>query len=134
MYIAEAAAEAHTGVFGLNYTAGSIFDLMCRFLTINFCWTFIYFISADPATGSSLDWAYLNVKTSSQFHVTYELRDKGLYGHLLPPDQITDSCIEFLAGFKVILNELMLSPRNDFIAFMWTFIMFITQDRRDNNR
>jgi len=86
MVIANAAAVAHTAEFGKNFTAGSIFDVMY------------------PATGSSMDFAYLNIRTAS-FHVTYELRDKDTYGHLLPPDQILPSCIEFVAGFKVLMDR-----------------------------
>jgi len=90
MTIATDAARHHMSVYGTNYTAGSIFDIMY------------------PATGSSLDWAYLFVRQRTKFHVTYELRDKGNYGFLLPPEQILPQCIEFMAGFKVILEHLLL--------------------------
>jgi len=88
MTIANDTAAAHTAVYGKNYTAGSIFELMY------------------PATGSSLDWAYLFVP-NAKFHVTYELRDKGEYGFLLPPRQILPMCIEFMAGFRVTLDHLL---------------------------
>jgi len=87
MRIGNRSAEAHTAVHGKEYAAGSITDLMYN------------------VTGSSLDWAHQQLR-NAKFHVTYELRDKGQFGHLLPPNQILPSCEEFLAGFKVILEEM----------------------------
>jgi len=63
----------------------------------------------DVASGISMDWAYRNL-TNLKLAITYELRDKGRYGQLLPPEQILPSCEEFMEGFIVMLNELLPTP------------------------
>ncbi|XP_066449361.1 carboxypeptidase B2 [Eleutherodactylus coqui] len=51
------------------------------------------------APGGSDDWAYdLGIKYS----FTFELRDKGTYGFLLPPRLIKPTCSEALTGVKII--------------------------------
>uniref|UniRef100_A0A8D0HB70 Carboxypeptidase B2 n=1 Tax=Sphenodon punctatus TaxID=8508 RepID=A0A8D0HB70_SPHPU len=51
------------------------------------------------APGGSDDWAYdLGIKYS----FTFELRDKGTYGFLLPPNLIKPTCSEALTGVKII--------------------------------
>ncbi|KAM3933593.1 carboxypeptidase B2 [Leptodactylus fuscus] len=51
------------------------------------------------APGGSDDWAYdLGIKYS----FTIELRDKGTYGFLLPPNLIKPTCSEALTGIKII--------------------------------
>ncbi|XP_069826250.1 carboxypeptidase B2 isoform X1 [Dendropsophus ebraccatus] len=51
------------------------------------------------APGGSDDWAYdLGIKYS----FTIELRDKGTYGFLLPPNLIRPTCTEALTGIKII--------------------------------
>lgn len=51
------------------------------------------------APGGSDDWAYdLGIKYS----FTIELRDKGTYGFLLPPNFIKPTCSEALTGIKII--------------------------------
>lgn len=55
--------------------------------------------SADPAAGGSDDWAYdLGVKYS----YTFELRDTGRYGFLLPESQIKPTCEETMLAVKYI--------------------------------
>lgn len=58
-----------------------------------------------------MDWAKHSLKPTLAF--TYELRDKGQYGHLLPPDQIYPSALEFMDGLKVIMRELKGIPETD---------------------
>lgn len=53
----------------------------------------------DPAAGGSDDWAYdLGVKYS----YTFELRDEGRYGFLLPESQIKPTCEETMLAVKYI--------------------------------
>lgn len=53
----------------------------------------------DPAAGGSDDWAYdLGVKYS----FTFELRDTGRYGFLLPESQIKPTCEETMLAVKYI--------------------------------
>ncbi|OXA54798.1 Zinc carboxypeptidase A 1 [Folsomia candida] len=63
------------------------------------------YTTGNPAPGTSMDWAYLNFP-SAKIHLTYEFRDKGQYTVLLPADQILPQCEEFMAGIKVIFDEL----------------------------
>lgn len=66
-------------------------------------WNFYYFIVSDIATGSSGDWVKANFKTPIVF--TYELRDKGANGFLLPPEQIIPTGEETLDSLITILQE-----------------------------
>ncbi|KAM3593883.1 uncharacterized protein V6R79_024446 [Siganus canaliculatus] len=81
MSVAEGAAEALRGLYGTRYTSGPGA-------------TTIY-----PAAGGSDDWAYdLGVKYS----YTFELRDTGRYGFLLPESQIEPTCEETMLAVKYI--------------------------------
>lgn len=53
----------------------------------------------DLAPGGSDDWAY-NLGINYSF--TFELRDRGKYGFLLPPNQIVDASKEALLALKSI--------------------------------
>ncbi|XP_060642441.2 carboxypeptidase B2 [Anolis sagrei] len=56
------------------------------------------------APGGSDDWAYdLGIKYS----FTFELRDKGRYGFLLPQHLIKPTCFEALTGIKVIASHVI---------------------------
>lgn len=56
-------------------------------------------LPVDPAAGGSDDWAYdLGVKYS----YTFELRDTGRYGFLLPESQIKPTCEETMLAVKYI--------------------------------
>ncbi|XP_019385460.1 PREDICTED: carboxypeptidase B2 [Crocodylus porosus] len=58
------------------------------------------------APGGSDDWAYdLGIKYS----FTFELRDKGTYGFLLPPHLIRPTCIEALSAVKEIASHIMIN-------------------------
>ncbi|NXD11508.1 CBPB2 Carboxypeptidase, partial [Nothocercus nigrocapillus] len=56
------------------------------------------------APGGSDDWAYdLGIKYS----FTFELRDTGTYGFLLPPHEIKPTCVEALAAVKEIAKHIL---------------------------
>ncbi|NWX83520.1 CBPB2 Carboxypeptidase, partial [Nothoprocta pentlandii] len=56
------------------------------------------------APGGSDDWAYdLGIKYS----FTFELRDTGTYGFLLPPHEIKPTCMEALAAVKEIAKHIL---------------------------
>lgn len=57
----------------------------------------------DPASGSSLDWVKGNFNTSLVY--VYELRDRGRYGFLLPPDQIIPTGEETLDSLVALFEE-----------------------------
>ncbi|KAL0280393.1 UNVERIFIED_CONTAM: hypothetical protein PYX00_001694 [Menopon gallinae] len=78
------AAKALASVYGTNYTVGPIS-------------TTIYKVS-----GSSIEWYYDKLKPFIPF--VYELRDKGKYGFLLPPDQILPTAVETMASLEAILK------------------------------
>ncbi|XP_049637372.1 carboxypeptidase A4-like [Suncus etruscus] len=58
--------------------------------------------SPDPASGSSIDWAY---DQGIKYAFTFELRDTGHYGFLLPANQIIPTAEETWLGLKVILEH-----------------------------
>lgn len=59
----------------------------------------LFCLFPDPAAGGSDDWAYdLGVKYS----YTFELRDTGRYGFLLPESQIKPTCEETMLAVKYI--------------------------------
>ena len=62
------------------------------------------FSPTDPASGGSEDWTYGELGVKYSFSV--ELRDKGYYGFLLPPDQIIPSGEETFEGLKALVNAM----------------------------
>ncbi|XP_072307012.1 carboxypeptidase B [Eucyclogobius newberryi] len=81
MKVATGASSALSSLYGTRYTSGPGA-------------TTIY-----PAAGGSDDWAYdLGVKYS----YTFELRDTGRYGFLLPESQIQPTCEETMLAVKYI--------------------------------
>ncbi|XP_029610841.1 carboxypeptidase B [Salmo trutta] len=84
MTVAEGASEALRSLHGTQYTSGPGAAT-------------IY-----PAAGGSDDWAYdLGVKYS----YTFELRDTGRYGFLLPESQIKPTCEETMLAVKYITSH-----------------------------
>ncbi|XP_071053443.1 zinc carboxypeptidase-like [Onthophagus taurus] len=55
------------------------------------------------ATGTSTDWVKATYGTRISY--TYELRDTGSYGFILPPDQVLPSGIETFGSLVTILDE-----------------------------
>lgn len=66
------------------------------------------FFLLDVATGSSMDWVKYNFGTRITY--TYELRDTGYYGFLLPPEQIIPTGEETLDSIITIFQEALASP------------------------
>lgn len=79
-------AEAIEAVYGTNYTYGPT------------CQT-IY-----ATNGGSLDYAY--DVAGAKWSLSFELRDTGDYGFILPPEQIKPNCFEIWEGMKVMLKGL----------------------------
>lgn len=67
------------------------------------CWSDAYL--SDLSSGTTTDWTY-EVAKVVQSH-TYELRDTGTYGFLLPADQIIPNGEEYLAGLKAMKDYVM---------------------------
>ena len=75
-----------------------------------------------PASGGSDDWGYdimleakryqsdtfleLTLIRPNPLSYTFELRDKGKYGFLLPADQIKENCQEVDAAIHAMLNHI----------------------------
>ncbi|MED6281732.1 hypothetical protein CHARACLAT_024740, partial [Characodon lateralis] len=82
--VAQGATAALTSLYGTRYTSGPGAAT-------------IY-----PAAGGSDDWAYdLGIKYS----YTFELRDTGFYGFLLPESQIKPTCEETMLAVKYIATH-----------------------------
>ncbi|XP_055711146.1 zinc carboxypeptidase-like [Phlebotomus papatasi] len=71
-------------IHGTEYTVESAFDLYI-------------------CTGSSIDWVYGEAGIKLGF--TYEFRDTGRYGFILPADQIIPNAIEILQSIIAMLDE-----------------------------
>uniref|UniRef100_A0A2K6Q446 Carboxypeptidase A4 n=1 Tax=Rhinopithecus roxellana TaxID=61622 RepID=A0A2K6Q446_RHIRO len=82
--VARRAAKALASVSGTEYQVGPT------------CAT-VY-----PASGSSIDWAYDN---GIKFAFTFELRDTGTYGFLLPANQIIPTAEETWLGLTTIMEH-----------------------------
>ncbi|XP_038174829.1 carboxypeptidase A4 isoform X2 [Arvicola amphibius] len=82
--VARSAAEALASHSGTKYQVGPT------------CTT-VY-----PASGSSIDWAYDN---GIKYAFTFELRDTGHYGFLLPASQIIPTAEETWLGLKTIMEH-----------------------------
>ncbi|NXC16788.1 CBPB1 Carboxypeptidase, partial [Corythaeola cristata] len=84
--IAQAASEQLASLYNTEYTYGPGA-------------TTIY-----PASGGSDDWAY---DQGIKYSFTFELRDTGTYGFLLPESQIKPTCEETLLAVKYIANYVL---------------------------
>lgn len=61
-------------------------------------------LSTDPAAGGSDDWAY---DQGIKYSFTFELRDTGKYGFLLPESQIKPTCEETMLAVKYIASYVL---------------------------
>jgi hypothetical protein len=86
MTVGNAAAAAIRGRYNTNFTPGNIVELLY------------------VASGGSGD--HVKGLFNPDLAYTFEMRDTGRYGFLLPANQITPSCLEFMDGFNVILTDL----------------------------
>lgn len=79
-----------------TYHFTSAYVALCNFPTL--------YLPSDPAAGGSDDWAYdLGIKYS----YTFELRDTGYYGFLLPESQIQPTCEETMLAVNYIAAHVL---------------------------
>lgn len=64
---------------------------------------FTFFI-LDLSSGGSDDWAY---DTGIKYSFTFELRDTGKYGFILPESEIVETCEETMLAVKYIANHVL---------------------------
>ncbi|XP_068165228.1 carboxypeptidase O-like [Antennarius striatus] len=83
MEVGLAAADAIKNVHGMHYKVGTSPDILY------------------PNSGSSRDWAHMK---GIPFTYTFELRDNGTFGFLLPEDQIQPACEEAYSGALHIIT------------------------------
>ncbi|NXA95672.1 CBPA1 Carboxypeptidase, partial [Melanocharis versteri] len=83
------AVAALSSLYGTKYTYGSIISTIYR------------------ASGSSVDWAY---DQGIKYSFTFELRDTGRYGFLLPANQIVPTAEETWLALKVIIEHARDNP------------------------
>jgi murein tripeptide amidase MpaA len=86
MDLGNAAAAAIAKRYGTQFTAGNIVDLLY------------------VASGASVD--YMKGTHDTDVAYTFEMRDTGAYGFVLPPAQIVPSSLEFIDGLIAILDRL----------------------------
>lgn len=104
--IGDKAAASLAARYGTRYTVGNIAETICKqqkrqnFKDPNI---FGFFKFSDIAAGGSMDWAKYHFGTRITY--TYELRDTGSYGFLLPPEQIIPTALETLDSFITIFQE-----------------------------
>ena len=87
--LGEDMVSAIAAVYGKSYTMGQGKDVLY------------------PAAGGSDDWAYDKMKAmgnDAPLSYTYELRDQGRYGFVLPANQIKPNCEEIDPSVKVLLD------------------------------
>ncbi|XP_033919123.1 carboxypeptidase A1-like [Melopsittacus undulatus] len=87
--ISKKAVAALSSLYGTSYQYGSIY-------------TTIY-----QASGSSVDWSY---NQGIKYSFTFELRDTGRYGFLLPASQIIPTAQETWLALKVIMQHTLNHP------------------------
>lgn len=63
---------------------------------------------ADITTGTSMEWVRSKFKTRIVY--SYELRDKGKHGFLLPPEEIIPTALETLDSFITMFQEVLKLP------------------------
>ncbi|XP_010005681.1 PREDICTED: carboxypeptidase O [Chaetura pelagica] len=83
IHVAEKAAAALMGKYGTRYEVGSTSLILYS------------------NSGSSRDWAHM---IGIPFSYTFELRDKGAYGFVLPPEQIQPTCEETMLAVTAIMD------------------------------
>lgn len=58
---------------------------------------------SDFATGTSIDWVKEHLRVPLVY--CYELRDRGTYGHLLPPEQILPTSEEVMDSLVEMIHQ-----------------------------
>lgn len=84
--IASGVAEAMASLYGTYYTSGTICGIMY------------------PASGTSID--YVKDIVGGDYVFGVELRDRGVYGFLLPPDQILPTALEAFEGVRCLFRNM----------------------------
>ncbi|EUB53868.1 Carboxypeptidase A1 [Echinococcus granulosus] len=87
--LAQSAVTALASLYGTKYKYGSIIKAIYQ------------------ASGSSIDWAY---NQGIKYSFTFELRDTGRYGFLLPASQIVPTAQETWLGLRVIMDYTHRNP------------------------
>ncbi|KAJ6656347.1 hypothetical protein lerEdw1_003850 [Lerista edwardsae] len=87
--LARAAVSALTAVYGTKYTFGSTIDTIYQ------------------ADGTTIDWSYDN---GVKYSYTFELRDTGRYGFLLPADEIIPTAEETWVALMKIMEHVRDHP------------------------
>ncbi|XP_006887190.1 PREDICTED: carboxypeptidase A1 [Elephantulus edwardii] len=82
--LAKAAVTALSSLYGTKYKYGSIISTIYR------------------ASGGTIDWAY---EQGIKYAFTFELRDTGFYGFLLPASQIVPTATETWLALQVIMEH-----------------------------
>lgn len=65
------------------------------------------FSSADQASGGTIDWTY---NQGIKYSYTFELRDTGRYGFILPASQILPTAKETWLALMAIMNHTYNNP------------------------
>lgn len=65
------------------------------------------FVSTDQADGTTIDWSYNN---GVKYSYTFELRDTGRYGFLLPADEIIPTAEETWVALMKIMEHVRDHP------------------------
>ncbi|XP_053709371.1 carboxypeptidase O [Synchiropus splendidus] len=106
MDVGLAAADAIRMVHGTNYTVGTSPAVLY------------------PNSGSSRDWARMQ---GIPYSFTFELRDKGTFGFILPEDQIKPTCEEAYSGAMHIIgyahDKAFNSATSIMAATLWTVLL-----------
>ncbi|XP_038136379.1 carboxypeptidase A5 [Cyprinodon tularosa] len=87
--LAQKAVNSLTSMYGTRYTYGSIIDTIYQ------------------ASGGTVDWTY---NQGIKYSYTYELRDTGYYGFLLPPNQIMPTAQETWSSLMVLMDHAYKNP------------------------
>ncbi|XP_032062894.1 carboxypeptidase A1-like [Aythya fuligula] len=87
--VAEEAVAALSSLYGTKYTYGSIIRTIYQ------------------ASGGTIDWTY---NQGIKYSFTFELRDTGRYGFLLPASQIVPTAQETWLALKVIMRHTLEHP------------------------
>ncbi|XP_031414683.1 carboxypeptidase O-like [Clupea harengus] len=107
--VVNAAAKAVKAVHGMDYVVGSLTEALY------------------PAGGTSMDWARL---VGIPYSFTFELRDKGVHGFVLPEDQIQPTCEEAYEGARSIItyvhDKAFYNAAASVTATLWTTVLAST--------
>jgi hypothetical protein len=82
---------------------GDVAEILCKYNMLILFKSCNSKYVVDVASGGSPDW--VKGKLGTRITYTYELRDTGKYGFLLPADQIIPTAEETLDSFITIFQE-----------------------------